>query len=92
LSNKTCKWLATFLKTVVWQCVAVGWRLYKRPFINYVRCPEGGGVGKISTYRYFEEGGPNSFVCNIFILEITRSSGLAEIIFHLLLEGKKVLG
>jgi hypothetical protein len=43
----------------------------KGPFINYVRVPrEWGGVGKIFTYSYF-------------ILEITRSSCLAGIIFHL---------
>ena len=56
--------------------------------------PEGGGVGKISTYSYFG-GGSKPFLCNIFqvdILEIAGSSGLAGIIFHLRLEGKKVLG
>ena len=45
---------------------------YKGPFINYVRVPrvEGRGVGKIPTYSYFEEGGSNPFLRNIFQVDI----------------------
>ena len=58
------------------------------PFINNVW---DGGVEKITTYSYFG-GQTHSYVyfpCRYFILEIARSSGLAGIIFHLRLEGKK---
>ena len=73
-------------------CEAMTGRTVKGTFINYVRVPRE-GVGKISTYSYFGEGRSNPFLRNIFqiyiILEITRPSGLARIIFHLRLEGKK---
>ena len=64
----------------------------KEKLINYVMVPrEGGGVGKICTYPYLgEEGQTHSYV--IFsksIFYIRNSSGLAGIIFHLRLEGKK---
>ena len=56
----------------------------------------GKGVGKISTYSYFVEGVKPIltyyFPSRYFILEIARSSGLAGIIFHLRLEGKKRIG
>ena len=42
----------------------------KEPFIKYVRVPREGGVGKITTYSYFGEGGSNPFLCNIFQVNI----------------------
>ena len=64
---------------------------YEGPFINYVRVPRRELKKSLYTLT-FGRGQNHSYVIfskSIFILEIVRSSGLARIIFHLRLEGKK---
>ena len=68
--------------------------LGKRSFINYVRVPTEGEVGKISTYSCF--GGVKPilmyyFPSQYFIIKMAQSSGLSRIIFPLCLKGKKLI-
>ena len=64
--------------------------------MNYVRVPREGGLENLYILLLWEGGGQTySYVIfskSIFYIRNHAVSGLAGIIFHLRLEGKKVLG
>ena len=68
----------------------------KGPFINYARVPREGGLEKSLVPLLWGDGGQNHsyviFSKSIFYIRNRAVSGLAGIIIHLRLDGKKVLG